>query len=118
MAPMGLILLEKLAGATGLEPATFGVTGRRSNQLSYAPAGVPARNSNAVAGELRERRRQVKDYRGMVPRLVPAQANAPYRNPVDLIGKAVTLSLGGLACCPKLTSPGKTGMRTRYRREA
>ena len=26
-----------VAGVTGLEPATFCVTGRRSNQLSYAP---------------------------------------------------------------------------------
>ena len=29
---------EILAGATGLEPAASCVTGRRSNQLNYAPA--------------------------------------------------------------------------------
>ena len=29
---------ERMAGATGLEPATSGVTGRHSNRLSYAPA--------------------------------------------------------------------------------
>ena len=29
-----------MAGATGLEPAASAVTGQRSNQLSYAPAGV------------------------------------------------------------------------------
>ena len=28
----------KMAGVTGLEPAASGVTGRRSNQLSYTPA--------------------------------------------------------------------------------
>ena len=29
-----------MAGVTGLEPATSGVTGRRSNQLSYTPAAA------------------------------------------------------------------------------
>jgi Colicin V production protein len=32
-----MLICRDLAGATGLEPATSGVTGRRSNQLNYAP---------------------------------------------------------------------------------
>src|SRR5438309_5123553 len=39
--------LQIEAGATGLEPATSGVTGRRSNQLNYAPG----RDSLARCGE-------------------------------------------------------------------
>ncbi len=40
-----------MAGVTGLEPATSGVTGRRSNQLSYTPVSTAAfqrRRSDAV----------------------------------------------------------------------
>ena len=32
-------ICRSFTGATGLEPATSGVTGRRSNQLNYAPGG-------------------------------------------------------------------------------
>ena len=32
-----LIIVIIMAGVTGLEPATFRVTGDRSNQLSYTP---------------------------------------------------------------------------------
>ena len=32
--------LERMAGTTGLEPATSAVTGQRSNQLNYVPTGV------------------------------------------------------------------------------
>ena len=38
-----------MAGTTGLEPATSGVTGQRSNQLNYVPglgldeSGIPLR---------------------------------------------------------------------------
>ena len=31
-----------MAGVTGLEPAASGVTGQRSNQLSYTPSGARA----------------------------------------------------------------------------
>lgn len=39
-----------MAGVTGLEPATSGLTGQRSNQLSYTPAkGMPPkRTANGI----------------------------------------------------------------------
>ena len=46
---------NKMAGATGLEPATSGVTGQRSNQLSYAPA-------ICEGGKLREAARIVNGF--------------------------------------------------------
>ena len=35
-----------MAGVTGLEPAAFGVTGRRSNRLSYTPANLSHTSEN------------------------------------------------------------------------
>ena len=45
----------RLAGPTGLEPATSGVTGRRSNQLNYDPAVVGI-SANPLGGNCIPRR--------------------------------------------------------------
>ena len=37
------LLVLEMAGVTGLEPAASGVTGRRSNQLSYTPGSAGLR---------------------------------------------------------------------------
>ena len=38
-------MIGELAGVTGLEPAASGVTGRRSNQLSYTPVCADRREA-------------------------------------------------------------------------
>src|SRR4051812_29166220 len=78
--------LSMATGATGLEPATSGVTGRRSNQLSYAPvrggwsvaAGTQLRTPRAVAN-----RGRVDSPRGVcrTPRGGPGSPGPPLARP-------------------------------------
>ena len=72
--PLGI----RRTGATGLEPATSGVTGRRSNQLSYAPT-VP----DPAKGP--ERRRLWHGARDRLPRVrldqLPVRAGRSRRGP-------------------------------------
>jgi hypothetical protein len=77
-------------GATGLEPATSGVTGRRSNQLSYAPRGVATPSMARVTGP---------DLpAGTGPRVGPQLGGPPW------VSGASTDQPGGGALCPIIAS--------------
>ena len=57
----------RVAGATGLEPAASGVTGRRSNQLSYTPLGFSGGGSIYCARSRKSSKRAFVIAAGMPP---------------------------------------------------
>ncbi len=45
------VAMQDMAGRTGLEPATSGVTGRRSNQLNYRPRREDRYDESAIGNQ-------------------------------------------------------------------
>src|SRR3954454_15993157 len=76
-------------GATGLEPATSGVTGRRSNQLSYAPEQARPQDTQRNFTQVSRVRLVGTQYR------IPNGREASMRH--RSIGLAVAIALGVMA---------------------
>jgi hypothetical protein len=100
-----------MARETGLEPATSGVTGRRSNQLSYSPAGgqsdklgvPPSQGSQAVANSWMQTPTSAPAYKGQ---------NWLVANDQRLISTRVrTWTLSGGRDSALCTSAGSTPIR-------
>lgn len=70
-----------MAGATRLELATSGVTGRRSNQLSYAPSVKAAKRPNLF--NLQFQQQKVKFF--------PIAHGVLYISPEKALGIALTI---------------------------
>ena len=97
-----LLEILMLAGLTGLEPATSGVTGRRSNQLSYNPASTAKAILQKLAPFVKK---EVEKTCGYGPRgQRPAYHQSDYASVVG-----VTPSLGAAACGLRSSRPWYSG---------
>ncbi len=80
----GLNVSLKLAGTTGLEPATSAVTGQRSNQLSYVPPSKTGAHSVGTFAQFQQK----KEKSFMPMKLLPDQEpRDDYRKGHSVISK-------------------------------
>src|SRR5690348_1552264 len=88
--------VTQMAGVTGLEPATSGVTGRRSNQLSYTPA-APTPRRPVLPPRPRSVKRRRPDFPKFSLAFAPISA-ARYRTAISVLSRAKTDCGAALAC--------------------
>ena len=75
-----MLSMTRMAGVTGLEPAASGVTGRRSNQLSYTPISrQPRPNATRLKTRLSGKTR-LADCQACPPLLSKEKLNDPIRS--------------------------------------
>src|SRR5690606_29123375 len=53
---------RRVAGVTGLEPAASGVTGQRSNRLSYTPSGLRGWCLGQLTGSVKRQPPTISNY--------------------------------------------------------
>ena len=93
-----LLEILMLAGLPGLEPATSGVTGRRSNQLSYNPASTAKAILQKLAPFVKKEVEKTCGYGSRGQR--PAYRQSGYASVVE-----VAPSLGVAACGLRSSRP-------------